>query len=90
MYDTFRTIAQAKKAYRRCRTAKHFILKDDTPNNPTCPVCTRKLKDDPETMPGYRGNRCEYNPRTKQVTVFHYTCSWKRTFTQIANLGAAA
>jgi hypothetical protein len=41
-------------------------------------------------MPGYRGNRCEYNPRTKQVTVFHYTCSWKRTFTQIANLGAAA
>ena len=89
MYDTFRTISQAKNAYRRCRTVKHFILKDNTPNNPTCPVCSHKLRDDPETMQSYRGNRCEYNPRTKQVTVFHYTCSWKRTLAQVANLRAA-
>ena len=89
MYDTFRTIAQAKKAYKRCRTTKHFILADNTPNNPTCPVCKRKLKDDPETMRGYRGNRCEYNPKTKQVTVFHYTCSWQRTLEDIAKIRAA-
>lgn len=85
-YDVFKTVAAAKKAYRRARTrVQMFILADGARDlkRVVCPVCDRTLDDDPEEMEGYRGNRCTYHPKTKQVVGFHYVCSWRATLTNI-------
>lgn len=83
-YDEADTVADAIEAYRRCRTVKSFILRGD--ENAVCDVCGRTLADDPAEYDSYKGNRCEYDPRTKTVTVHHYTCGWGVTLTAIANL----
>jgi len=89
MYDKFKTVAAAKKAYRRVRTrVQMFVLLDGGRDlgRVICPVCDRALNNDPETMESYRGNRCEYHPKTKKVVGMHYSCSWKATLTAIHQL----
>ena len=88
MYDTFNSIAAAKKAYRRCRKPKDFILADDSPDllKVVCPVCSRSLANDPEPHAAYRGNRCVYYPKLKKVIGMHYVCSWRIIFEQISKL----
>lgn len=88
-YDKFKTIAAAKRAYRRVRTrVQTFVLEDGCRelNRVTCPVCGRKLADDPETTKGYQGNRCEYFPKTKKVVGMHYMCSWQVTMKAVWKL----
>lgn len=76
-YDHADTIADAATAYRRCRTGKSFILADDSPDLALpCSACGTAVNDYGDTPRGYRGNRCEYNPRSKRFRLMHYTCSW--------------
>jgi hypothetical protein len=83
VYDKFASIAEAKRAYRRARTMKHFILTDPKFDGP-CIVCGQPLNVFPEdTIEGYRGNRCEYLPKRKQCVVMHYVCAWNITFKRV-------
>lgn len=84
-YHEADTIADAIAGFRRVRTVKHFILTGTT-DDPICSGCGETLSNDPAESENYRGNRCEYDPRTKSVVAFHYTCGWGRTLTAIANL----
>lgn len=88
MYDTFKTIEAAKKAYRYCRKLKHFILTDNSRalKKVICPKCGRVLADDPEPMESYRGNRCIYFPKHKKIVGMHYVCSWEMLLSDIAKL----
>lgn len=54
MYDKFLTIAQAAKAYRRCRTRKSFILTGVRDlARVKCAHCDRKLSEyAPDNVPG--------------------------------------
>ena len=96
MYDEFGSVAAAKKAYRRKRKKiSDFILSDACVerSNLRCAVCGGLLRDKPLTHPdvskGYRGNRCEYYPRSKQVVVMHYLCSWDCVFADLFKLADA-
>ena len=74
-YDHADTIADAVEAYQRCRTTKHFILTDTSPDleGLTC-TCGHSLGEDPVRD----GNRCQLVRRNGRVCVLaqHYACSW--------------
>lgn len=80
MYDNFKSIADAKQKYRRCRNLQHFTLADEEAHKLECSVCHRPMNGpagkETRIIEGYKGNRCVYYPKTKQVTVMHYLCAW--------------
>lgn len=85
-YDTFKTKAAAKKAYRRRRVTQFFILTGEL-GRTRCAVCGKALDDHGDEPEGYRGNRCTYHPKTKQVKAMHYVCAWGCIFDGVARLG---
>lgn len=84
-YHEADTLADALEGFRRARTVKHFILTGTT-DDPPCAGCGRPLSDDPAEIESYRGNRCEYLPRTKEIVAYHYVCGWDATLTAIAKV----
>jgi hypothetical protein len=94
-YQTFPSVAAAKKAFRRMRTAQHFILEGGTAN-PKCGCCGKRVNDfsgtdvhGKELHPtGFRSTRCTYYPSTKSVKTMHYTCAWGGVLAQAAVLRA--
>lgn len=89
MYPTFSSIEEAKKKYRRCRNVQFFILDPKAANTCVCAICRGKMGEDPPgrtLYPGYRGNRCEYHPKTKQVVVMHYVCSFESLLNKIVQI----
>jgi hypothetical protein len=87
VYDFFNNPLQAKRAYKRCRTAKCFILDDEwiAKHNPTCSGCGKPFSehDEPE---GYRSNRSWYHPGTKKIAVYQYVCAWTTVLNDIHKL----
>ena len=77
-YDHADTVADAVKAYQRCRKARTFILTDGARelNTLECSVCGRKLSDYGDAPEGYRGNRIDYSPRSRTFRPKHYMCAW--------------
>jgi hypothetical protein len=85
-YDHADSIADAVEAYKRCRTAKYFILTDDSPDLATLRCTCGALLSDPDAdgkLDG--GNRCQYVKRlgTPWVIGQHYACSWGTLFVAI-------
>jgi hypothetical protein len=84
MYDQFDSLQEMAEHYKRCRKRQSFVLSPVGIKGITCGTCKHLLTEDPPCKPdeepltdGYRGNRCEYNPKTKRVSAQHYTCSWE-------------
>jgi len=77
-YGEFKSIALAKKAYKRVRKPREFILDDEYVNksNLVCAHCKKLLRENIAER-GFNGNRCTYYPKNKKVICFHYVCSWK-------------
>lgn len=94
-YDYFRSFRQARKAYKRTRTIKWFILKDSN-ENPDCVVCDKPINDfsgvDEDGKPmhpdGYRNNRCAY--LKGQIRPMHYVCMWQSRLEALFNYNRAA
>jgi hypothetical protein len=84
VYDFFNTPAEVKKGYKRCRTAKCFILDDKwiAKHDPICAGCGKRFSEHNEPE-GYRSNRSWYNPHTKKIAVFQYVCAWTTTLNKI-------
>jgi hypothetical protein len=94
MYDLFGSVAAAKRHYRRARSFKSFILEPCPKRAPKCAVCgnpvnvfegvdERGAEIHPE---GYRSNRCEYNPRSREVVAYHYVCRWNAGLQQLFSM----
>lgn len=88
MYDKFRTINDAKNAYKRRRTSQTFILEGDEKElaNTKCCKCGRALNDYTDIPQGYQSNRCDYMPKSKTVRPMHYTCAWGQTLSEVAKI----
>lgn len=71
-YDVADSLDAALAAYSRCRTSQSFILSDEGIEGHSCDGCG-------EPLTVKRGNRCEYDPRTRKVTMHHYECAWGAT-----------
>jgi hypothetical protein len=84
-YHEADSLAAALEGFKRVRTIKSFILKGTT-DDPPCGGCGRLLSDDPAELDSYKGNRCQYHPRTKSISVRHYTCAWGDTLAQVQAL----
>ena len=82
-YDTFKTPAEAKKFYKRCRTVKHFILDKAwiKKHDPVC-GCGKKMSEH-NSPPGYDGNRCKYLPRMKRIVIYNYECAWNNLLQKV-------
>ncbi len=97
MYEVMGSIKAATKKFRRARKVKHFILSDKAAARVKCACCGKVLNDfsgidqDGKVMHpvGYRSNRAEYHPATKNVTAMHYICSWGAIMDTVVNMKAA-
>ena len=92
--EQFKSVADAKKAFRRKRTIQYFRLDPKGPANPVCACCGHRLKDQsgvddygkPIHPPGFQGSICHYYPKSKTVKTMHYTCAWGATLAKVANI----
>lgn len=84
MYPTYESPAKAKKAFKRCRTVKWFILKDDwiKKHDPVCGCCGKKFSEH-NACSAYDGNRCKYIPRMGRVVIAHYLCCWEKLLERV-------
>ena len=80
-YDRFDSQDEVPVHYARRRKIQDFILSDEgvLRESPRCSLCG-----EPITIE--RGNRGEYDPKTKTMVLFHYDCAWKVTLDQVFSL----
>jgi hypothetical protein len=94
-YDHADTIDDVVIAYKRCRTSKHFILTDDSPDlaKIRCTCGALLSEPDPDGKVGAKaGNRCQYTKRSGKVFVLgqHYVCSWGTLLTALGTSSTLA
>lgn len=87
-YPRFRSLAEARLAFRRKRKTQSFVLEGNG-TRARCHCCGRPLSEPVEADIGgaVAGNRCTYSPKTKQFRLRHYLCAWTDLLDKAVDLG---